>query len=531
MRSGLKTLSLNIVIFLLNAFALIKSKISAAPNLRRNFLIITPMIVCFILGFIAGDSLRPDVQILNQQLQFAQNNAEKSLANQSDSITDVATQIAPSVDTQMAALSAITPEQVQQAIIPSTAAKAPQDPQQHIADSRVSSAKQERVAEIQRGDTLVRLLIRNGIGAKESYAIARSMGPVYNLRRIKPGQAITLTFKNCDQGPEFSELFLNTSEGKNICIAKNDSGIYVPTVTERSYVQDTKYVEGVVKTTFLAATQSAGVPRNLISNVVRSFSSDINFKKDIRSGTKFCVLYETLTDKETGDTKKGAILHASVQIGATTRKIYRHKELNGQIRYVDERGETVTKGGRMCQPVSYTRVSSNFGMRFHPILKCRKMHNGIDLAAPHGRVVKAPGPGRVIKACWMSGYGKTVKIKHDNGLYSLCGHLSAITVKQGQRVTMGQQIGRVGKTGRATAPHVHFEIRNSHDRPINPRGVKSLQNTKLATKELQRFRSGIRKLNQQIESIRTQPGFNGTGTYASKISTASSGSTVVEKTT
>ncbi len=531
MRSGLKTLSLNIVIFLLNAFALIKSKISAAPNLRRNFFIIIPMIVCFILGFIAGDSLRPDVHILNKQLQLAQNDPVTPLTIQPDSVTDVATQAAPSVDTQIAALAAITPEQVQQAIIPSMTAKTIQDPQQQVTDSDVSSEKQERVAEIQRGDTLVRLLIRNGIGAKEAYAIARSMGPVYNLRRIKPGQAVTLTFKNCDQGPEFSELFLNTTEGKNICISKNDSGAYVPKVTERSYVQDTKYVEGVVKTTFLAATQSAGVPRNLISNVVRSFSSDINFKKDIRSGTKFCVLYETLTDKETGDTKKGSILHASVQIGATTRKIYRHKELNGQIRYVDERGETVTKGGRMCQPVSYTRVSSNFGMRFHPILKCRKMHNGIDLAAPHGRVVKSPGPGRVIKACWMSGYGKTVKIKHDNGLYSLCGHLSAITVKQGQRVTMGQQIGRVGKTGRATAPHVHFEIRNSRDRPINPRGVKSLQNTKLATKELQRFRSGIRKLNQQIESIRTQPGFNGTGTYANKISTASNGATVVEKTT
>ncbi len=124
--------------------------------------------------------------------------------------------------------------------------------------------------------------------------------------------------------------------------------------------------------------------------------------------------------------------------------------------------------GRLMMPTS-GRNSSPFGMRVHPITKKKRMHNGMDIAAPTGTTIKAAAPGVVITAGWMRGYGNTVVIDHGGGMSTLYGHCSRLHVSKGKRVTRGQKIASVGSTGHSTGPHLHFEVRIK-GRPVNPRG-------------------------------------------------------------
>lgn len=114
-------------------------------------------------------------------------------------------------------------------------------------------------------------------------------------------------------------------------------------------------------------------------------------------------------------------------------------------------------------------ISSGFGVRRHPVLRKRKFHTGLDMPRPYGFPVKASREGTVIFAGWRGGYGKLVIIKHAGGLRTWYGHLSEITVAEGQRVTKAQLVGRVGATGLATGPHLHFEVRDKYGNSLNPK--------------------------------------------------------------
>lgn len=145
-------------------------------------------------------------------------------------------------------------------------------------------------------------------------------------------------------------------------------------------------------------------------------------------------------------------------------------QIRSYQRRTSKGGKTPTRysGGRFAYPV-HGSITSNFGMRFHPILKINRLHAGCDFGASTGTPIYAANSGTVITATYMRGYGNVVMIDHGGGISTVYGHCSRINVSSGQKVKRGQKIANVGSTGLATGPHLHFEVR-VNGRPVNPRG-------------------------------------------------------------
>jgi murein DD-endopeptidase MepM/ murein hydrolase activator NlpD len=124
-------------------------------------------------------------------------------------------------------------------------------------------------------------------------------------------------------------------------------------------------------------------------------------------------------------------------------------------------------------PVAWSRgqrmISSGYGMRRHPISRTRRFHQGLDMPRPAGSPVRSAREGRVIFAGWRGAYGRLIILKHANGICTWYGHLSTIDVQAGDKIKQGQFIGRVGSSGQATGPHLHFEVRDRYGNTMNPK--------------------------------------------------------------
>jgi murein DD-endopeptidase MepM/ murein hydrolase activator NlpD len=194
--------------------------------------------------------------------------------------------------------------------------------------------------------------------------------------------------------------------------------------------------------------------------IAEIFSADIDFHRELRKGDTFSVVYEAMTaDGEpipwshgTGRVLAGEFINQ----GRTHQAIW--FEQDGKGAYFDPSGRS-RKRAFLASPLEFSRVSSGFAMRMHPILQRMQAHKGIDYAAPSGTPVRAVGDGTVQFAGWQNGYGKVVHVLHGRDKMTVYAHLSRVDVRKGQRVEQGQRIGAVGATGWATGPHLHFEFR------------------------------------------------------------------------
>jgi len=235
------------------------------------------------------------------------------------------------------------------------------------------------------------------------------------------------------------------------------------------------------------------------SRIVAMFAYDIDLTKRISAGDSIEIL-ETPKDAEGHQD----LLYVAIKLGTTTRELFRFKTEDGTVDYYDPSGET---GKRFLtrRPVQGGgRLSSRFGSRVHPIFKSRRMHTGVDFAAPRGTPIYASGDGVVERAQWVSGYGRHVEIKHVNGFETTYSHMNGIAdgIKPGVRVRQGQVIGYVGSTGNSTGNHLHFEIK-VNGRFVDPLSVKLPRDKTLAVQyegEFGQTMAQIRDLMQRDAS-------------------------------
>jgi murein DD-endopeptidase MepM/ murein hydrolase activator NlpD len=222
----------------------------------------------------------------------------------------------------------------------------------------------------------------------------------------------------------------------------------------------TRLASGTIRSSLFAATDEARIPDAVATQMAEIFSAEIDFHRELRKGDTFSIVYESLTaDGEPVPWNQGAgrVLAAEFINGGKTHQAIWF-ESGGKGAYFDPSGRS-RKRAFLASPMEFSRVTSGFAMRMHPILQRMRAHLGVDYAAPTGTPVRVVGEGVVDFAGWQNGYGNVVHVRHGSGRVTVYAHLSRIDVRKGQRVDQGQRIGAVGATGWATGPHLHFEFR------------------------------------------------------------------------
>ncbi len=218
---------------------------------------------------------------------------------------------------------------------------------------------------------------------------------------------------------------------------------------------------GTIRSSLFAATDESRIPDPVATQIAEIFSTDIDFHRELRRGDTFTVIYEALTaDGEpiTWNQASGRVLASEFVNNGRSYSAVWFKDGEGKGGYYGFDGESKRRAF-LASPMEFSRVTSGFSMRMHPILKTWRAHLGVDYGAPTGTAIRSVGDGVVDFAGWQNGYGNVVQIRHSNDRTTLYGHMSRIDVRKGQHVEQGMRIGAVGATGWATGPHLHFEFK------------------------------------------------------------------------
>ncbi|RZL95608.1 MAG: M23 family metallopeptidase [Variovorax sp.] len=306
-------------------------------------------------------------------------------------------------------------------------------------------------------DTAEALLKRLGIADAAAVAFVRSNAEARAALLSRPGRSVTAEASQENQLQKLSARWIPDGDGgfKRLVISRTPAGFAVRTEAD-TLTPGTRLASGVVRSSLFAATDAARIPDNVASQLADIFSGDVDVRQ-LRKGDRFAVVYETF-EADGQSLRSGRVLSAEFESNGKLHQALWFQEPGQKGGYYRPNGDSLRKA-YLSSPVEFSRISSGFAMRMHPILNSWRQHNGVDFAAPTGTAVRAVGDGTVEFAGTQSGYGNIVIIKHRNNQETAYAHLSRVDVKVGQAVTQSQFIGAVGSTGWATGPHLHFEFR------------------------------------------------------------------------
>ena len=296
-----------------------------------------------------------------------------------------------------------------------------------------------------RSDHLARmhLLGRNG------RSLRAEAGEAHRLERLAVRWAL-------DDEPHFNRLVIErTATG------------FVSRLQTAPLSASTRLTGGVIQSSLFAAADDARMPETVALQLAEIFSGDIDFHRALRKGDRFSVVYEAL-EADGEPIRAGRVMAAEMtNAGRTLQAIWFQDPATGKGAYYTPFGDSLRKA-YLASPLEFSRVTSGFKMRMHPILQTWRAHLGVDYAAPTGTPVRSVGEGVVDFAGVQGGFGNVVMITHRNGHTTVYAHLSRIHVRKGQSVSQGQHVGLVGATGWATGPHLHFEFRvnGRHQDPL-----------------------------------------------------------------
>ncbi len=355
-----------------------------------------------------------------------------------------------------------------------------------------------RDVRIQRGDTIASILNRLQIDDAAAVNFLRSAKDAKTLYQLVPGRSVRA--QTTEDGVLIALRYIAAD---SIQLSVDRIGDEFK-ANEQAAPLNTRVVmkSGEIRSSLFGATDAAGVPDAISTQMAEVFSSDIDFHLDIRKGDRFSVVYEMLYHN--GEpVKAGRVLATQfINQGKTYQAVY-FKDREGREGYYTPEGNNLRKAF-LRSPLEFSRITSGFtNARFHPVLKTWRAHKGVDYGAPTGTRIRATADGTVAVAGKHSGYGNLVVIQHKGNLSSAYGHLSAFAkgLRKGARINQGDVIGYVGSTGLATGPHLHYEFRVAGVQR-NPLTVPMPQSFPIAAQYKNDFFADVRPLNAQLELLR-----------------------------
>ena len=348
----------------------------------------------------------------------------------------------------------------------------------------------DRTVSVRPGDTLMEAVLRSGATPQDAHEAIVALTKIFNPRQLQAGQSIRVTYGDQDAanwGNRLLAINVKLDVEKEVAALRSRSGDFSPREIVREFDVRSLRVSGNIDDSLYAALDKAGVPANTLIEMIRVFSWDVDFQRDIQPGDRFEVFFDQYVDEDGKRVKDGNIQYAALTLSGREVRLYRFEGADGVIDYYNDQGQSARKA-LLRTPIDGARLSSTFGLRRHPILGYSRMHQGIDFAAPAGTPIKAAGDGIIEMAAPNSGYGNYVLIKHTSDYKTAYAHMQkfATGVRPGVRVRQGQTIGYVGSTGLATGPHLHYEILRL-GKQVNPDGVKMPTGKKLEGRELLAF--------------------------------------------
>ena len=369
-------------------------------------------------------------------------------------------------------------------------------PQIETDDSTENSFKnvkkpksKETIIIVKKDQTFSSILDNFNFDNKKKFAIINAINAIYDLRELKVNQKIIfLIDKNENVEKIIIELNFNTNLEvdlrSDIKIVKKELETFSEINSQEYVISNSLYADGI----------NNDIPNQILIKLIQLFSFDLDFQRDIQKDTKVSISYEKIFVKNKSDYALGDIEYAKITIKNNTLEYFKFLTDDGFIDYFNRQGKNVKKS-ILKTPIDGARISSNFGMRKHPISGFNKMHKGVDFAAPIGTPVYAGGNGVIEMVGVNGGYGKYIRIRHNNEYKTAYAHLNSYRkgISKGVRVNQGEVIGYVGSTGRSTGPHLHYEI-IYQNKKVNPLKLKLPSGKILKGDEFARFEKNYKMI-------------------------------------
>jgi murein DD-endopeptidase MepM/ murein hydrolase activator NlpD len=343
-----------------------------------------------------------------------------------------------------------------------------------------------RVLHLATGETLATALVHAGASAPDAGAALASISAVYNPNRVQTGQEVNAFFTQSNGALRLSGVAFRSEPGASITANRTIAGAFTTRQVLMPVSFEVTRISQPVEGGLYATALRYGATDREINALADAFAYDVDFQRDVRPGDHFELVFERFYDDQGNTVRTGDMLFIALESRLGRREFYSFLAPgDAQPTWYDPEGNSARRF-LMKTPVNGARLSSGFGMRMHPVLGYSAMHRGVDFAAPIGSPILAAGDGMVERAGPFSTYGNYVKLRHANGYETAYAHMSRVAVRPGQRVRQGEVIGYVGETGRATGPHLHYEVLQAGNQ-INPMSLRVPNGRNLTGRALQLF--------------------------------------------
>lgn len=362
--------------------------------------------------------------------------------------------------------------------------------------ARSDAGQRQLTLVAERGDTLMKLLAKAGVSGAESTRAVEAMQDFADPKRLQVGDSVVLTLSDSGDQTRLFSLHVDFQPDLSLTLVRGTDGTFHAASINGRPSLTVETVSGKVSKSVRASLVQSGVPSTLADEVIRALDYDPSLPKRIKTGTDFQVIYERLgaaPGRRPGDRLR--LRYAEFSVGKTAHRFYHYAPPGAEAKFFDEDGRPL-EAIRFINPVEGAKINSPFGMRLHPVLRKMRMHRGVDFPAPKGTPVYAAADGVVEDMGWRGNYGNYMRIAHDGRHATAYGHLDefAPEVSEGQRVTQGQVIGYVGRTGLASGNHLYWEVLVDN-KQVDPMKVRLVKPEGLEGRELQKFQKFVKDIH------------------------------------